>query len=121
MAAKLKSIPVVDIDCDGVFKYILVHLCAYDPKDNKVLVRGYARAKWHSDIFKEVETKVKEIVKGVDVRCLGGGKIDHERDYKQIKVFGTSQKYGKADHRQTVQLLKVKYPDYKVCFSDEET
>lgn len=48
-SAKLDAIPHVDIDKDGVFKYILIKATmeAEDGKKDKLLVRGYARAQWH--------------------------------------------------------------------------
>lgn len=42
---KMDTIPHVDIEKDGVFKYILIKIS--DSHDTKVLVRGYLRAEWH--------------------------------------------------------------------------
>lgn len=51
------TIPLVDIDPSGVFKYILINV--YDKAKNEaepqmVIVRGYKRCNYHSDIFDEV-------------------------------------------------------------------
>lgn len=57
----LESIPKVDIDPSGVFKYILIKV--YDTvKDSNreepfiTIVRGYQRCNYHSDIYDEVFT-----------------------------------------------------------------
>lgn len=58
---ELESIPRVDIDSDGIFKYILVKVHA-DRKGVKLpacmpsiaLVRGYKRCNNHKEIFNEV-------------------------------------------------------------------
>ena len=50
--AVVDSVPQVDIDSDGRFKYILLKLWAANHKDEedfKYLVRGYTRADWHSE------------------------------------------------------------------------
>lgn len=57
--ASAANVPVVDIDPEGVFKYILINL--YDKnrsesEPQKVLVRGYKRCNYHSDIFDEVSS-----------------------------------------------------------------
>jgi phosphohistidine phosphatase len=36
-----------------------------------------------------------------------------------LKVYGYSQGYGKADHQVAVDILKKKYCDYNVTWSDE--
>lgn len=51
------SVPLVDIDPSGVFKYILIHV--YDKDKNEAepqmtIVRGYKRCNYHADIFDEV-------------------------------------------------------------------
>ncbi|KYM76361.1 Sex-regulated protein janus-A [Atta colombica] len=67
----------------------------------------------HSDIFDEVEEQIKKYA-GLQANCLGGGKIEHDPDEKIIRVYGSSQGYGKADHQVSIELLKKKYPDYNI-------
>ena len=43
----------------------------------------------------------------------------HKPEEKSIEVFGYSQGYGKADHSISVDILKKKYKDYKISWSDE--
>lgn len=53
--AKLEAIPLVDIDSEGRFKYILIKVYAKEQPDgsepSKLIVRGYARAEWHGEIY----------------------------------------------------------------------
>lgn len=57
--AGAKSIPLVDIDPSGVFKYILLNVYdkQKDPaKPQMVILRGYKRCNYHSDIYDEVRS-----------------------------------------------------------------
>ena len=119
LLAGLKS---VDIDGEGIFKYVLIE--AYettsDGKEHgKYLVRGYKRAEYHADIYEEVEEEQVRTIKGLDCQCLGGGRIIHEPGKKYLKVYGYSMGFGKADHTKAVKELKLVYPDYNVEWSDE--
>lgn len=57
MDAKLAAIPLVDIDDEGRFKYILIKV--YGPaqadgtEPSKLIVRGFKRAQWHGKQFDE--------------------------------------------------------------------
>ncbi|XP_017886158.1 sex-regulated protein janus-A-like [Ceratina calcarata] len=118
MSESLNEVPDVDIDGHGKFKYILINVKDEANNVNKSIVRGYARAQWHGDIFDEVNNKLKSI-SGLTTNCLGGGRIEHDPDEKTIKVYGYSQGFGKADHEVSVALLKKKYPDYTITCSDD--
>ncbi|XP_065347695.1 14 kDa phosphohistidine phosphatase-like [Cloeon dipterum] len=111
------NLPEVDIDPDGRFKYILIRATDTKTKEKKMIVRGYKWAAFHADIFEDVEKKVHGT--GVDVWCVGGGRILHTSQDKKLAVFGYSQGYGKADHTISVGLLKKVYPDYTITCSDE--
>ncbi|XP_058117967.1 sex-regulated protein janus-A-like [Anopheles coustani] len=118
--AKLEAVPVVDID-EGIFKYVLIKVYGNEQADgtepNKLIVRGFNRAQWHSDIYDEVSSSLMGL--GLETECLGGGRIENRPDLKQIKVYGYSQGYGKADHLETRRLLLTKYKDYSISCSDE--
>lgn len=53
MDAKLEAVPLVDIDDEGRFKYILIKVYGKEQSDgtepNKLIVRGYKRAQWHGN------------------------------------------------------------------------
>lgn len=54
-AAKLEAVPLVDIDSEGRFKYILIKVYGKEEADgtepSKLIVRGYSRAEWHGTFF----------------------------------------------------------------------
>ncbi|XP_014213514.1 14 kDa phosphohistidine phosphatase [Copidosoma floridanum] len=117
MSETLNKVVDVDIDPNGVFKYILIHV-----KDNgmeKKIVRGYQRCDYHADIFDETEAVLKKISSSLKAKCLGGGRIKHDAADKKLHVYGYSQGYGKADHDISVSILKTKYSDYDITWSDE--
>lgn len=120
MEAKLEAVPLVDIDAEGVFKYILIKVQG-TVKDGvepcKHIVRGYARASWHNDIYEEVAPGIKAL--GLGAKCIGGGRIEHLPLKKKIKVYGHSTGFGKADHSISRDVLKTKYADYDIEISDE--
>lgn len=108
---RLNAVVDVDIDNNGKFKYILCKVFDNEkPAESKLIVRGTARAEFHSGIYDELDAQVEGT--GVSIECLGGGKIDHNAAEKSITVFGLSQGYGKADHTQTVEILRKRYHDY---------
>lgn len=135
----LDSIELVDIDDSGVFKYVLIEVSAEDESGNevrqflkvflvrnikclmfqvnKLIVRGFGRCEYHADIYDEVEEKIRAC--GLDAQCLGGGRIAHEPSAKRIKVYGYSMGFGRADHTKTVTILKKKYPNYEIEWSNE--
>ncbi|XP_050071414.1 sex-regulated protein janus-A-like [Anopheles maculipalpis] len=118
--AKLDAVPVVEID-EGIFKYVLIKVYGKEKTDgsepSKLIVRGFDRAQWHSDIYDEVSSSLMGL--GLETECLGGGRIENRPDLKQIKVYGYSQGYGKADHAETRRLLLTKYPNHNITCSDE--
>lgn len=117
-AMSFDSIPDVDIDSKGRFKYVLIKVFEKDNLANhKYIVRGYLRAGYHADVFEEVEPQIFRA--GLDCHCTGGGRIEHKTKDKTISVYGYSTGYGRADHTIAVEILKKKYPDYKISWSNE--
>lgn len=112
MSNTLAAIPNVDIDPNGVFKYILikvnlrhllhcnsatvsehiraVHIQVTDKStsEKKLIVRGYGNCGYHADILDEVQRVVGG---GIRYECLGGGRIEHDAQNKKINVYGYSQ------------------------------
>ncbi|XP_008207477.1 sex-regulated protein janus-A isoform X2 [Nasonia vitripennis] len=120
MSETLNKVEEIDIDSDGVFKYILIEVKEKGKNDNvKKIVRGYARCHWHADIFDETEAVLKKISPNLKANCVGGGRIQHDAADKKLKVYGYSQGFGKADHEVSVSILKKKYSDYDITWSDE--
>lgn len=112
------DVPLVDIDSDGSFKYILIGLKRNEEDTPTYIVRGYNRSFYHKDILEEVNIQVKDRHYIAD--CYGGGRIEHNTKLKKIHVFGFSVGFGQADHSITVNLLKQKYTDYNdIWFTDD--
>ncbi|XP_043326196.1 14 kDa phosphohistidine phosphatase [Cervus canadensis] len=121
-AAGLAQIPDVDIDSDGVFKYVLIRVHAAPPSgtpagETKEIVRGYKWAEYHADIYDKVSGEMQK--KGYDCECLGGGRISHQSQDRKIHVYGYSMGYGRAQHSVSTEKIKAKYPDYEVTWADD--
>uniref|UniRef100_G3MML5 Sex-regulated protein janus-B n=1 Tax=Amblyomma maculatum TaxID=34609 RepID=G3MML5_AMBMU len=114
-----ETIPDVKLD-NGRFKYVLIKV--HDKNDasrSKLIVRGSASAAYHADIYEKEMSKI-ESINGLETECLGGGRIIHNPDCAEIKVFGYSQGYGQADHSKAVEILKRNFPEYKsITWSNE--
>lgn len=86
-AAKSDSrFPAVDIDT-GRFKYVLIEVT--DPDGNTFhLVRGHAGPAYgyHYNVATPTVNKLKEA--GWKHEVLGGGRIDHNAETKNILVYG---------------------------------
>ncbi|XP_066993413.2 14 kDa phosphohistidine phosphatase [Anabrus simplex] len=118
---KLNSIPAIEIDPEGTFKYILIKVYGPDtPKGSepyKMIVRGFKWAAYHGNIYDATKAKLEQL--GLDSECVGGGRIQHDPVNKSIKVYGHSTGFGKADHEVTVGILKNVYQGYNITWSDE--
>ncbi|XP_051868027.1 14 kDa phosphohistidine phosphatase [Pristis pectinata] len=115
--AGLASVADVEIDPDGVFKYILVRLSRKGGPEHKDIVRGTKSAEYHNHIFEKLNSEMEKLE--LECKCLGGGKIDHNSKQKKIRVFGLSTGFGKADHSISVEKLKTVYKDYEITWSDD--
>ncbi|XP_036378450.1 14 kDa phosphohistidine phosphatase [Megalops cyprinoides] len=118
MADTLGKVSDVEIDPDGVFKYILVRVKVKDGTDHKDIVRGTKSAQYHNHIFEKVSPEMQGF--GLECSCLGGGKIEHNSKEKKLRVFGESTGYGKADHSVTAEKLKSAFQDYEINWSDDK-
>ncbi|KAL1230167.1 hypothetical protein TSPI_03930 [Trichinella spiralis] len=78
----------------------------------------FNKCEYHDDILQEVSPEI--IGKGMQVKCVGGGRINHDSVNRTLDVYGYSVGFGKADHEKTVSILKKRFPDYKYTVSDEE-
>ncbi|XP_069465854.1 14 kDa phosphohistidine phosphatase [Ambystoma mexicanum] len=120
MAAQgLANIADVDIDADGVFKYVLIRVRPARGTDDegKDIVRGFGWAEYHADIYDKVSGEIEK--QGFDCECLGGGRISHNSQQKKIHVYGYSMGFGRADHSVSTGKIKSKYPGYTVTWGNE--
>ncbi|KAK7794600.1 hypothetical protein R5R35_003609 [Gryllus longicercus] len=122
-AEKLNDVPEVEIEDSGTFKYVLIKVYPGEPsgdhEPSKLIVRGGQKfGPYHGDIYDATLANLQKL--GLDSECLGGGRIRHEPEKKELNVYGYSQGFGKADHQLTVSLLKKKYSNYAINWSDED-
>uniref|UniRef100_A0A8C5QLJ5 14 kDa phosphohistidine phosphatase n=1 Tax=Leptobrachium leishanense TaxID=445787 RepID=A0A8C5QLJ5_9ANUR len=120
MAAEgLSRIPEVDIDSDGVFKYVLIRVnVKFGSEDYKDIVRGYGWAEYHADIYDKVASELEKN-NVLDCECLGGGRICRSSKDRTIHIYGYSLGFGRARHAVSMEKIQAKYPDYKVTWADE--
>ncbi|CAG0909568.1 unnamed protein product, partial [Cyprideis torosa] len=77
---------------------------------------GFQWALYHGDIYDDFMASLDE---SLDSECVGGGRIEHDPQSKTLNVYGYSQGFGQADHNQSAQLLKAKYPGYAITSSND--
>ncbi|CAF93405.1 unnamed protein product, partial [Tetraodon nigroviridis] len=118
MADALATVPDVEIDPEGTFKYILVRVKVKDGSLSKDIVRGTKSAQYHNHIFEKVGPAVEAL--GLECECLGGGKMEHNSQEKTIRVFGESTAFGKADHSVSVEKLKTAFSGYEITWADDK-
>jgi len=122
LTANGASVPVVDIDDSGTFKYVLLKInktCDTVMKNVIYLVRGHKWAGYHADLVEECERQILDNKLDMEVECVGGGRIQHNRGRKNIIVYGYSVGYGQADHAVTCEILKTYYPDYTTEWNND--
>ncbi|XP_056133412.1 14 kDa phosphohistidine phosphatase [Lampris incognitus] len=118
MADALSGVPDVEIDPEGTFKYILVEVKVKGGDAHKCVVRGTKSAEYHNHIFEKLGPAMESL--GLECKCLGGGKMEHNSKDKKLRVFGESTGFGKADHSVSVEKLRGAYAGYEITWSDEK-
>ncbi|NXA80025.1 PHP14 phosphatase, partial [Thryothorus ludovicianus] len=113
----LSRVPDVQIDGDGVFKYVLVRVRGAGAPAKDV-VRGHGWAEYHGEGRRECGAGLWP---GVGLGCgrRGGGRLSHRPEERRIHVYGYSVGFGRADHAVTTEKLKAEYPDYEITWADE--
>ncbi|KAH8402927.1 hypothetical protein KR222_000385, partial [Zaprionus bogoriensis] len=132
--SNLVGFPVVRIS-NGKLKYILAKVYIHGEMQHaKTVIRAVGRVKYHREysdrlILTITETRMKCLASIVHIydelqreanklelctQCLGGGILVHDPDNSYIKIYGRSHTLGKADHRETRDILCDEYPTYKI-------
>eukprot|EP00914_Ancora_sagittata_P027209 GHVO01053270.1.p1 GENE.GHVO01053270.1~~GHVO01053270.1.p1 ORF type:complete len:180 (+),score=38.30 GHVO01053270.1:28-540(+) len=104
----LMDVPIVEIDLQGVFKYVMV-----DANQNgikRTFIRGSAEHKYHYQIAEPFVEVLSEI--GAECNVVGGGWI--ERTPGLIFMYGISYTYGPADHHIAAKILKAGIPAVEI-------
>eukprot|EP00055_Hartaetosiga_balthica_P016818 m.108049 g.108049 ORF g.108049 m.108049 type:complete len:127 (-) comp9184_c8_seq1:1955-2335(-) len=114
----LGSVADVDIDDEGVFKYVLMHVTDPISGESKTVVRGFNHCEFHDDVFCKASKPLEAL--GLKVEERGGGRIEHHRSKGTCFVYGYSMAFGRAKHGIAVQLIQQAYPEHtSVSFSNE--
>lgn len=79
------------------------------------VVKGKRAMAYHSDIFNDTRENLKHLK--LEVKVLGGGRIEHHLGERTIHVYGFSQAYGQANHAVTVTLLQQWFPLHSISLS----
>ena len=97
----------VEIDEGGKFKYIQIKIVdKKDPKDTRIILRGYKTCKFHDEIFKSFMEKANVTLEDpFNYEVIGGGKIQY-KDNNSIVLSGQSTVYGPCDHNLSKEMLK---------------
>mmetsp|Transcript_12732 Transcript_12732/g.18501 ORF Transcript_12732/g.18501 Transcript_12732/m.18501 type:complete len:208 (+) Transcript_12732:63-686(+) len=114
----LNAIPAVEID-SGVFKYVLLRAWAASGEE-RFLVRGKLEAEYHKDVARPYCMEC--MAAGIGLEVLGGGRIRHDPDGRQLYIYGFS--YGfpwseGAGHEITAAVCRKAYPSYVVEWSND--
>ena len=99
-------------------KYVLIQV-TLENGQCKTIVRANKMAGYHKDIYEPVS---QDLTNKYDVTCmvLGGGRIFVNISRKKILVYGYSVDFGKANHDETVNIIKDgELSDWDITYSDE--
>ena len=104
------------IDENGVYKYIQIK-CG-----EKIFIRGRKDCKYHKNIYNKFvqEVKDKHLNKN-KCEVLGGGRINKDEKNKKIKIYGYSNRYGRAvnQHQVTKDILSKYYQNYEITWTND--
>lgn len=115
-AENIEEVPEVIVD-QGKFKFLLINLTHAEiqrKRGCKAIVRGFKAYKSHGELFNAIKKELNEY--NLLPESAGGGIIFRNPEKKQIHIYGTSMKYGRADFRKVARLLKYRFPFYKITF-----
>lgn len=76
--SSLDSVNDVEIDEEGVFKYVLISVSDKETGKTKHVVRGHAWAAYHDDVFQAAKSDIRGLSANLHAVCVGGGRIRHE-------------------------------------------
>ena len=113
MSQSLDRYKDIEIDEEGKFKYIQIKIVnKKDPKDTRIIVRGYKQCKFHDEIFKLFMEKANVTLEDpYNYEVLGGGKIEYKDNNSKIYLSGQSTVYGQCDHYTTMEIIKKNFGD----------
>ena len=119
----MSSLPAALFDSDAIQKYILLQVTPTSPSASpRLLVRGAAAAQFHADVLESCSPAIHAALPGAAIAVLGGGRLAHDatRGGPQVRIYGYSVAFGKADHSVAAEILRAALgPSAVVTWSDE--
>lgn len=115
--ALIRKLREVEIG-EGTFKYVLIRVEGQDGP--KHLVRGVVGAAYHMDSARPTVELLERI--GATYTVLGGGRIRHTTQSKEIFIYGHSYGFpwqGACMHNVSADLCRQAYPSHNVTWSAE--
>ncbi|MBI2062082.1 MAG: hypothetical protein HYT64_00060 [Candidatus Yanofskybacteria bacterium] len=108
----INEVREVVIDSVEVYKFIVAQLT--DGNGGKrLVVRANESCRYHQDAFDLLRQEVRP--HGLDVHCIGGGKIEISLAEKTVCVWDSSWDFGEEPNRkETIRMLQAAFPDYQV-------
>lgn len=113
----INDVPEVVIALEDSYKFI-VALLIDGNGDERLVVRAEKGEGCgnHRDILGLLRQEVRS--GGLNVHCIGGGRIDINSNAKTICIWGYSYDFGEEpDRKETVRMLQVAFPDFQVTSS----
>lgn len=111
--SNVHSIPTVVTQGSGPLKYVLAAVYVHgEMVDVKYVIRASQDAKYHLQIYDNLREEAAKL--DLCTQCFGGGYLEHDPGKSYIKIYGRSKLLGKANHRDTRDILCEKYPTYEI-------
>lgn len=105
------SFPRVKTQGNGPQKYVLAAVYLHgEMVDVKYVIRASQDAKYHLHIYDKLKEEASKL--NLCTQCFGGGYLEHDPGKGYIKIYGRSKLLGKANHRDTRDILCEEYPTY---------
>lgn len=109
----VRGFPRVVTHGEGPMKYVLAKVYVHGEMDfAKLVIRANSEAEHHLHVYDSLRDEASKV--DLCTQCLGGGILEHEPDNSYMKIHGRSALLGKADHRETRDILCEQYPDYRI-------
>lgn len=105
--SKLSQYEDVKIE-DGIFKYVLIEVTDPATSERKRIVAGTKSAEFHQEVAEPVLEELEEL--GLRGEILGGGRIQHNKADKFIKIYGYSVGFPwKDEPMHDVKICSLKF------------
>ncbi|PAA52832.1 hypothetical protein BOX15_Mlig004408g2, partial [Macrostomum lignano] len=116
-SSKLTAIAPAIIHSTGRFKYILIRIVDPETRENVNVVRGHPKFPYHADIYDDC--LADWLKQGLTSECRGGGRIEWTSDGAGLCVYGYSQGFGRANHKEAKAAIAKSYPNLNISVDND--